>query len=939
MWQLQVPLTMPNFPNYRGELPEVLSPLKLRHYWMLAYWVFFRPTAFHCYLYQANPDVYQLRGYRKFLRTWRVPAYRNVYLMLPIALALLSLLVWLTVVLYTTGLVQGNTAWVNAIAVTPDGQIAVTASGDRALKVKAPSADSTLKVWDLRWRSEMHMLKGHDRSVTAVAVTPDGKRAISGSRDQTLKIWDLRRGTQLHDLKGHKGWITSIIVTPDGKRAISASNDKTLKVWDIDQGKQLHTLTGHTDIIWAVAVTPDGKRAVSASGDKTLKVWDIEQGKELYTLKGHRAWVTGVSLTPDGQQAVSASVDKTLKVWNLQQGKELYTLAGHNGWVTSVTLSTNGKRAISASADQTLKVWDIEQGKALHTLTGHSGWVTSVAMVADKKLAVSASGDQTLKVWDIEQGKALHTLIGHHAWVTAIAAIPNAPLVLSASFDRYPKLWSLNSGKEETLLVAQSLKVGLSWGFKLALIFVAISAFISVAIALAIGVMAFGIVGSIISSLLIATVGSLGYCAVAIVADRISLEPALQEALGTTNLATIINIVFGVAFGLVIGGAFSLASRKALAIFAAPLLILLVALGVGIMLGSVLTPSISIKGRVFPAIQASQTVGVLFNFLVILGTLRVPLYPVELVLALVTRFRAKWHPGLWDELLVLPLPMTGAILRSRLRASELEGLRLVAEMARNPFERDRIQQSLHSYLHKCDAPLHFLYLLLTCPDLDTYVLAPVSQQDWTLLPSTRQVLLGELASTWVDCSSDWLNQLAERWVWNLTWFRRTHSKTHLTDFALMLYQLLYQKAINLETFDLSSYAKTYNNLTDYPGGLEIAQSFKAMATFLSYDNLSSLSSAESIVFTLTPDEASIHPTVLTALTRLGGVGREVSTYQGTTSQVNQLAALVRAITTLDALDEYVVDKVFAPEQSLLGRIIRQWRQLISQEANKIASRG
>src|SRR5919202_889819 len=170
---------MPNFPNYRGELPEVLNPLKLRHYWMLACWVFFRPTAFHCYLYQAAPDVYQLRGYRKFLRTWQVRAYRNVYLMLPIALTLLSLLVWLTVVLYTTGLVQGNTAWVNAIAVTPDGQIAVTASGDRALKVKAPSADSTLQVWNLRWRSQMYMLKGHDRSVTAVAVTQDGKRAIS----------------------------------------------------------------------------------------------------------------------------------------------------------------------------------------------------------------------------------------------------------------------------------------------------------------------------------------------------------------------------------------------------------------------------------------------------------------------------------------------------------------------------------------------------------------------------------------------------------------------------------------------------------------------------------------------------------------------------------------------------------------------------------------
>jgi len=36
--------------------------------------------------------------------------------------------------------------------------------------------------------------EGHTDWVSAVAVTPDGRRAVSGSWDQTLRLWDLENG-------------------------------------------------------------------------------------------------------------------------------------------------------------------------------------------------------------------------------------------------------------------------------------------------------------------------------------------------------------------------------------------------------------------------------------------------------------------------------------------------------------------------------------------------------------------------------------------------------------------------------------------------------------------------------------------------------------------------------------------------------------------------
>jgi WD40 repeat protein len=84
-------------------------------------------------------------------------------------------------------------------------------------------------------------------------------------------------------LAGHSRSVNAVAVTPDGRHAVSASWDKTLKVWELETGKEARTLAGHLDRVRAVAVTPDGRRAVSTSDDKDLKVWDLETGATVAT--------------------------------------------------------------------------------------------------------------------------------------------------------------------------------------------------------------------------------------------------------------------------------------------------------------------------------------------------------------------------------------------------------------------------------------------------------------------------------------------------------------------------------------------------------------------------------------------------------------------------------------------------------------------------------
>ena len=119
-----------------------------------------------------------------------------------------------------------------------------------------------------------------------MAVTPDGRRAVSASEDRTLRLWDLESGQTIRTLEGHTGSVRAVAVTPDGRRAVSASEDRTLRLWDLESGQTIRTLEGHTDSVRAVAVTPDGRRAVSASEDRTLRLWDLESGKEIATFTG-----------------------------------------------------------------------------------------------------------------------------------------------------------------------------------------------------------------------------------------------------------------------------------------------------------------------------------------------------------------------------------------------------------------------------------------------------------------------------------------------------------------------------------------------------------------------------------------------------------------------------------------------------------------------------
>jgi WD40 repeat protein len=289
----------------------------------------------------------------------------------------------------------GGGYWLNRVAFTRDGRRAVATGGavivydlesgreayrvlelqfarpglalsrDGRFFLTSHQGDPIMRLGEINSGNEVRRFVGHSAGIHGAALSPDGKRALSGSEDGTLRLWDVSTGRELHRFKGAFGLPRRVAFAPDGKHVLSSHSggggDNLIRLWDLDEYKELRRFEGHRGEVTALAFLPDGRAFLSASHDGSVRLWDVKSGSEKRRLE-HRHGANDVAVSPDGARALSAGFgDRSVRLWDLGDGCELHQFVGHQAAVLGVAFSPDGRRALSCDANYTVRLWRLPE--------------------------------------------------------------------------------------------------------------------------------------------------------------------------------------------------------------------------------------------------------------------------------------------------------------------------------------------------------------------------------------------------------------------------------------------------------------------------------------------------------------------------------------------------------------------------------------------------
>jgi len=303
------------------------------------------------------------------------------------------------------GELRGHNGWVTAIATT----------GENPDLLLTASRDKSLIVWQITREEEKYgfakrRLKGHSHYVQDVAISSDGQFALSGSWDGTLRLWDLNTGVTTRRFVGHTKDVLSVAFSADNRQIVSGSRAKAINLWHtLGQLKFVITEHGHTERVSRVRLspTPNTPLIVTAGWDKVVKVWNLQHCKLRTNLFGHTGYVNTVTVSPDGSLCASGGKDGVAMLWDLNEGRHLSSLEA--GDIIYALCFSPIRYWLCAATASGIKIWDLESKACVFELKPEHQQSKKAVPIQCISLAWSADGttlfagytDKVVRVWAV----------------------------------------------------------------------------------------------------------------------------------------------------------------------------------------------------------------------------------------------------------------------------------------------------------------------------------------------------------------------------------------------------------------------------------------------------------------------------------------------------------------------------------------------------------
>jgi len=234
----------------------------------------------------------------------------------------------------------GHTEWVTTVSHCPDG------------RVISGGMDSKLCLWNASGAVCVD-LTGHLGSISRVRTHAQRNYAISSGYDRTLRVWDLRSKTEMACCTGHDAPILEFIWADD----VVASGDRggTVRLWDAMRAQFVAALKGHKGHITSMLAFPESCGGGDASGSGTA---------EAAAADGSDMVVSGAASTPGSggggtSMIATGAQDGHIRIWDLRARLNVFNMLSHPGGAINemgVTLGDSTPLLCSVGADGRLLV-------------------------------------------------------------------------------------------------------------------------------------------------------------------------------------------------------------------------------------------------------------------------------------------------------------------------------------------------------------------------------------------------------------------------------------------------------------------------------------------------------------------------------------------------------------------------------------------------------
>jgi WD40 repeat protein len=274
-------------------------------------------------------------------------------------------------------------------------------------EVFATSSVADIRVWNAVTRQELLRIQVPNMECYCLAFMRDGKSIVSGWSDGKVRAFLPQSGKLLYAINdAHKNGVTALAISSDCGRIVTGGMEGEVRVWNLGQQTQTMdaALKEHRGRIWCIRITADDKQAVSASADGSCIIWDLfTKTRKLCLFES--TMFKNLAYAPDESQLLTTGSDRKVAYWDTFDGQAIRVLeASDEGELTTLCMAQSGSHYVTGGEERLLKLWDYDKGVAEYLGVGHSGSITCAAISPDQSFIVSTGAEGAILIWTMPPG-------------------------------------------------------------------------------------------------------------------------------------------------------------------------------------------------------------------------------------------------------------------------------------------------------------------------------------------------------------------------------------------------------------------------------------------------------------------------------------------------------------------------------------------------------